>query len=573
MHELGPINPPGTYRRGPAAATRRLARRRQCDATIRPAIRPPWGSADEAQHRPHPDHPCRQPAAAARSAGVSRGARERPRRSSRRRSTRASPRRSTRSSRSRSRPGSTASATASRARSPTPSTSATASPASARSGRRPPTSRRRPRPHRDIARPSRFSPAAAARTRGGSWFSRAAVPCCTGPVAYDDRRPLDTDLANLAAACAAAKPVEAFMNAASPGVLTKFVPDRYYQDEDAYVEALAECAEGGIRGDPPGRLHPADRRARSRLGPAQPVPAPLRRRVPAHRRAQHRGASTTPPPTSRPRRCACISAGAITRGRTPTTSRSPRCSTCACGRGRRGCRSRRPTRATRTNGRICAAAKIPDDKVLIPGVLNSTTNFVEHPRLIAQRICNVAEHRRARAGHRRRRLRLCHLRRARTRWRRRSSGPSSPRSPKARASPATGCGARGRAHHAPWSRRADADNTPRMARWQGSQWGRTAMRIRAPRRARGRGRSRRRDGGLRWRGSGRDRGDAVDRPAQPLRGRGQVRPVARGASVGRGDRRRTRSRRQEHLGVRALRRQLPRPPICRRCCISTRRAS
>jgi len=35
--------------------------------------------------------------------------------------------------------------------------------------------------------------------------------------------------------------------------------------------------------------------------------------------------------------------------------------------------------------------KIPDDKVLIPGVLDSTTNFVEHPRLIAQRLCNYAD--------------------------------------------------------------------------------------------------------------------------------------------------------------------------------------
>ena len=33
------------------------------------------------------------------------------------------------------------------------------------------------------------------------------------------------------------------MNAASPGVLTKFVPDRYYRDEDAYVEALADALQ------------------------------------------------------------------------------------------------------------------------------------------------------------------------------------------------------------------------------------------------------------------------------------------------------------------------------------------
>src|SRR5712672_2798947 len=80
------------------------------------------------------------------------------------------------------------------------------------------------------------------QARGGTaWFSREAVPCCTGPVEYRDRRPLEIDLTNLAAACAAVKPAEAFMNAASPGVLTKFVPDRYYNNEDAYVAALADA--------------------------------------------------------------------------------------------------------------------------------------------------------------------------------------------------------------------------------------------------------------------------------------------------------------------------------------------
>jgi 5-methyltetrahydropteroyltriglutamate--homocysteine methyltransferase len=34
---------------------------------------------------------------------------------------------------------------------------------------------------------------------------------------------------------------------------------------------------------------------------------------------------------------------------------------------------------------------IPDDLVLIPGVIDSTTNFVEHPRLVAQRILRYAD--------------------------------------------------------------------------------------------------------------------------------------------------------------------------------------
>ena len=37
------------------------------------------------------------------------------------------------------------------------------------------------------------------------------------------------------------------------------------------------------------------------------------------------------------------------------------------------------------------AATIPDDKVLVPGVIDSTNNFVEHPVLVAQRICRFAD--------------------------------------------------------------------------------------------------------------------------------------------------------------------------------------
>ena len=32
------------------------------------------------------------------------------------------------------------------------------------------------------------------------------------------------------------------------------------------------------------------------------------------------------------------------------------------------------------------ASEIPEDKILIPGVIDSTTNFVEHPKLVAERI-------------------------------------------------------------------------------------------------------------------------------------------------------------------------------------------
>ena len=50
--------------------------------------------------------------------------------------------------------------------------------------------------------------------------------------------------------------------------------------------------------------------------------------------------------------------------------------------------SRRPIPGTPTNGPCFRDRKdaIPDDKILVPGVVDTTTNFVEHPELVRQRI-------------------------------------------------------------------------------------------------------------------------------------------------------------------------------------------
>lgn len=74
--------------------------------------------------------------------------------------------------------------------------------------------------------------------RGTAAFRR---PCCTGPVAFRDRAPLDADIAHLCAAAEKAGAVEAFMNTASPGVIAPFQPDRFYGGHDAYLEAVAEA--------------------------------------------------------------------------------------------------------------------------------------------------------------------------------------------------------------------------------------------------------------------------------------------------------------------------------------------
>ena len=229
------------------------------------------------------------------------------------------------------------------------------------------------------------------QARGGtSWFSREAVPCCTGPVSYSNRRPLETDLSNLAAACNPAQPVEAFMNAASPGVLTKFVPDRYYQDEDRYVEALANALKeeyeaivkaGFILQIDAPDLGSARHNQYQHLSDDE-----FLRIAERNIAALNQATANIPPEAMRMHLCWGNYEG-------PHTHDIPLARIFdVCMRARPASLSfegANPRHAHEWED--LRSAKIPDDKVLIPGVIDSTTNFVEHPRLIAQRISHYAD--------------------------------------------------------------------------------------------------------------------------------------------------------------------------------------
>ena len=77
--------------------------------------------------------------------------------------------------------------------------------------------------------------------QGMSWFDRALPPTAFAPVRYGTVEALQTDIANLPLACEACGVEKAFMNSASPGVLTKFVPDLHYGNEDRYIADLADA--------------------------------------------------------------------------------------------------------------------------------------------------------------------------------------------------------------------------------------------------------------------------------------------------------------------------------------------
>ncbi len=93
------------------------------------------------------------------------------------------------------------------------------------------------KPHLDLA-PFPDLRAKMAVLNGKRRFKRVA---CIGPVSVRDRAALKRDLDNMRRACAAAAPADAFLNAASPGVVASFLPNQYYPSHTAYVEAVAEA--------------------------------------------------------------------------------------------------------------------------------------------------------------------------------------------------------------------------------------------------------------------------------------------------------------------------------------------
>jgi 5-methyltetrahydropteroyltriglutamate--homocysteine methyltransferase len=243
--------------------------------------------------------------------------------------------------------------------------------------------------HRDILDHPDFMERLRAQRGGTSWFAAAAVPYCTGSVSYENRGPVETDIKNLSAAVASEKPVEAFMNAASPGVLTKFVPDRFYKNEDAYVEALADALKeeyeaiwkaGFILQIDAPDLGSARHNQYQHLSDAEFLKIAERNIAAVNHATQN-----IPPDRMRLHICWGNYEG-------PHTHDIPLAKIFDVAVKARPqailFEAANPRHAHEWEE--LAGKKIPDDTILMPGCIDSTTNFVEHPKLVAQRIENYA---------------------------------------------------------------------------------------------------------------------------------------------------------------------------------------
>lgn len=215
----------------------------------------------------------------------------------------------------------------------------------------------------------------------------AAMPACIGPVAYRDQDAVCADITTLQAALGGAGVVDAFMSAASPGVISHFFENQHYPSHEAYLFALADAMK--IEYDAIHRAGivlqldcPDLAASRHRYGESLEE---FRRRVRLHIEALNHATRDIPGEEMRLHLCWGNSEAPHTRD-VPLRdiidlvfdARPAAISFEAAN----------PRHAHEWT--LFRDVKLPDDKVLIPGVLDSTTNYVEHPELVAQRIVQYA---------------------------------------------------------------------------------------------------------------------------------------------------------------------------------------
>ena len=220
------------------------------------------------------------------------------------------------------------------------------------------------------------------RGTGGAAILR---PACDGPIAWKDFAAVKRDIDNLRAASAGVAAEEAFMTAASPGVIATFLANDYYPSSDAYLEAIAN-----VMRDEFNAIHQAGfllqldcpDLAMSRHNRfADRSLAEFRRVVARHVEVVNEATKDIPPDRIRLHLCwgnyegphhldvplreiidivLTANANAISfEGANPRHEHE---------------------------WKIWREVGLPDEKILVPGVIDSTTNFIEHPELVADRI-------------------------------------------------------------------------------------------------------------------------------------------------------------------------------------------
>ena len=224
----------------------------------------------------------------------------------------------------------------------------------------------------------------------GGIVPRGIGSCCQGPVSVKDTTALETDLRIMKEAVAAAKPVGAFLNAASPGIVAIFQKNEFYPSEEEYIEAVAEAMrveyEAIVAAGFQLQIDSPDLAMCCHFAFAkEPVEVFLKviernvaalnhalRNIPADKVRMHlcwgnyEGPHNHDIPLEKivSRVLAAKPKYLLLEGANPRHAHE---------------------------FAVFETAKLPDDKVLVPGVIDSTSNFIEHPDVVANRLLSYAD--------------------------------------------------------------------------------------------------------------------------------------------------------------------------------------
>jgi 5-methyltetrahydropteroyltriglutamate--homocysteine methyltransferase len=228
------------------------------------------------------------------------------------------------------------------------------------------------------------------RLAEGGATAKYQRPRCVGEIRVSSLEPAQTDVQNMKAATSAAAASEAFLNAASPGVIALFQPNDHYKSQDDYLDAVAEgmraeyeliTASGLlVQIDSPdlamGR-HPMyrDRSVEEFLNRAakhiEVLNHALRNVAPDRVRmhvcwGNYEGPHHHDVPLERllPVVARARIGGLLIEGANPRHAHE---------------------------WAVFRDFRVPEDWIVIPGVISSTTNYIEHPLLVAERIGRYAD--------------------------------------------------------------------------------------------------------------------------------------------------------------------------------------
>ena len=214
-------------------------------------------------------------------------------------------------------------------------------------------------------------------------------PACTGSIAWKDWPAVERDIANLREAVAGRQVEEVFMTAASPGVIANFLPNEYYATEEEYLYALAEVMKDEYNAiAAAGLILQIDcpDLAMTRVSQFSHLSVEeFKKIVELHVEVINYALKDIDPERMRLHVCWGNTEGPHHHDVPLREIVNLVLQARPLGLSIEGANPRHGH-----EWKVWEDVRLPEGKVLLPGVLDTTTNFIEHPELIAQRILNYA---------------------------------------------------------------------------------------------------------------------------------------------------------------------------------------